>query len=365
MKKVRIGIVGLGVMGSNHARFIFKGLVKNGELTAVCDTNPSQMKWIKDEHPKVACFNNATAMFKSGAIDAVLIATPHYDHPIIAMKALKQGIHVMVEKPAGVFTKDVRKMNAIAKKSGLVFGIMYNNRTVPMYQKMRDIVQKGKLGEIKRTSWLITEWYRPQAYYDSGGWRATWKGEGGGVLLNQCPHNLDLWQWIAGMPKKVTAFIHEGKWHDIEVEDDVTAYVEYENGATGVFVTSTADAPGDNRFAVMGDLGKLVCENGKLTHYKLKVSERKFNRENKIMFGAPEYEVIELDVSGDAGMHAGVMAAFVKKIQGKGKLYAEGEEGINGLMLSNAMHLSAWLGKTIELPLDEDLFLSELKKKWR
>jgi predicted dehydrogenase len=364
MDKVRIGIVGLGVMGSNHAKFIFDGQVKNGELTAVCDTEANKMDWIKKEHPHIKCFNNAADMLDSGVIDAVLISTPHYDHPTIAMEAFEKGIHTMIEKPAGVFTQNVREMNKKAAESNVVFGIMYNNRTVPMYQKMREIVQGGQLGNIKRTSWLITEWYRPQAYYNSGGWRATWKGEGGGVLLNQCPHNLDLWQWICGMPDKVTAFLHEGKWHDIEVEDDVTAYVEYPNGATGIFVTGTADMPGDNRFAVMGDLGKLVCENGKLTHYKLKTNERDFNRDNTIMFGAPEYEVIELDCSGEGSMHSGIMTAFIEKIQGKGEMVAGGEEGINGLLLSNAMHLSAWLGKTIELPLDEELFLSELKKKW-
>jgi predicted dehydrogenase len=270
-----------------------------------------------------------------------------------------------VEKPAGAHTKAVREMNEIAAKSGVVFGIMYNNRTIPIYQKMREIVQSGELGEIKRSSWLITSWYRPQAYYNTDGWRASWKGEGGGVLLNQCPHNLDLWQWICGMPKKVTAFLHEGKWHDIEVEDDVTAYVEYENGATGVFVTSTADTPGDNRFAVMGDNGKLVCENGKLIFYKLKVPEREFNRVNTVMFGEPKHEVVEYDCSGEGTMHSGILTAFIEKIQGKGEMYAEGTEGINGLMISNAMHLSAWLNKTVELPIDEDLFWEELRRRWK
>jgi predicted dehydrogenase len=322
------------------------------------------MQWLKAQHPAIQRFDSAVDMLDSGTIDAVLIATPHYDHPVIAMQAFDKGIHVMTEKPAGVYTQNVREMNAKARQSGLVFGIMYNNRTIPLYQKMRELVHSGQLGDLKRASWLITDWYRPQAYYNSGGWRATWKGEGGGVLLNQCPHNLDIWQWICGMPKRVTAFLHEGKWHDIQVEDDVTAYVEYPNGATGVFITSTADMPGDNRFAVMGSLGKLVCENQRLTHYQLRVDERDFNRDNKAMFGMPEYDVLKLDIPGEGSLHAGIMTAFVQKIQGRGEMYANGEEGIHGLMLSNAMHLSAWTGKTIELPLDEALFLHELKKRW-
>ena len=361
---VRIGIVGFGIMGKGHAGNILEGKVPGCELTAVCDTNPKQWEELIAKHPNIATFECATTMLKSGKIDAVLVSTPHYDHPIIAMEAFDHKIHVMIEKPAGVYTKNVREMNAKAAKSGVTFGIMFQQRTYPMYQKMREIVQGGQLGALKRVSIIITDWYRPQAYYNAGGWRATWKGEGGGVLINQCPHNLDLWQWICGMPKRITAFAHHGKWHDIEVEDDVTAYFEYENGATGIFVTSTADAPGTNRFEVLGDMGKLVCENDKLVHYKLDVSEREFNKSNTVMFGHPPYERIEVDCSGEFTQHSGVLAAFVKAINGEGELIARGEEGINGLMISNVLHLSSWLGKTVELPLDEDVFEEELRKRF-
>jgi len=362
---VRIGIAGYGIMGRGHARDIFAGKVPGCELTAVCDVNPAQLESIKSKNPSIAIFESTAAMFKSGKIDAVIISTPHYDHPIIAMEAFDHKIHVMAEKPAGVFTKNVREMNAKAAKSGVVFGIMYNQRTNPMYRKMREIVQGGQLGQLKRISIIITDWYRPQAYYNAGGWRATWKGEGGGVLINQCPHNLDLWQWICGMPKRITAFTHNGKWHNIEVEDDVTAYFEYENGATGTFVTCTADCPGTNRFEVLGDMGKLVCENGELVHYKLETGERAFNETNTEMFAFPKSEQIVVDCPGDYTEHAGVMTAFVKTIKGEGELVARGEEGINGLTISNALHLSGWLGKTVELPLDEDLFLAELMKRFR
>jgi len=371
---VRLGIVGCGIMGKGHAESILRGDVKGAELTAICDINPAALEWAKEKNIKT--FATTAELFDSGAIDAVIIATPHYDHPTIAMEAMNKKIHVMVEKPAGVFTKNVREMNKIAETAGVVFGIMYNQRTNPMYRKMREMVQGGELGELKRTSWLITDWYRPQAYYNGDGWRASWKGEGGGVLINQCPHNLDLWQWICGMPKRVTAFAHNGKWHDIEVEDDVTAYVEYENGATGVFITSTADCPGTNRFEILGDLGKLVCEKGELVHYKLDISEREFNRTNKEMFASPPSKRMVVDcsesaVSGNlpqgapAGgtQHVGVLNAFVQKINGEGDLVANGEEGILGLTISNAIHLSSWLGKTVELPLDEDLFLAELNRK--
>jgi len=362
---VRIGIVGYGIMGKAHAKDIFDGKVTGCELTAVCDINPLQMETIKASQPSVATFESTSDMFKSGKIDAVIISTPHYDHPIIAMEALDHKIHVMVEKPAGVFTKKVREMNEKAAKSGVVFAIMYNQRTNPIYRKMREIVQGGVLGQLKRIAIIITDWYRPQAYYNAGGWRATWKGEGGGVLINQCPHNLDLWQWICGMPKRITAFTHNGKWHNIEVEDDVTAYFEYENGATGTFVTSTADCPGTNRFEVLGDLGKLVYENDELVHYKLETCERAFNDSNTEMFASPQAERIVVDCPGDYTHHSGVLTAFVKTINGEGELIALGEEGINGLTISNAIHLSSWLDTTVELPLDEDLFLAELTKRFR
>ncbi len=360
---VRFGIIGMGNMGSVHARNFMDGKVINGELAAVCDPDPSKLARAKEICPSAEAFNSVEELFKSGTADAVIIATPHYSHPPLVMEALGHGLHVITEKPAGVYTKAVREMNEAAAKSGLVFGIMYNQRTNPLFRKMREIVRSGELGGLKRTSWLITDWYRPQAYYNSGGWRATWKGEGGGVLLNQCPHNLDLWQWICGMPSSVTAFTHEGKWHNIEVEDDVTAYVEYPNGATGVFVTSTADTPGDNRFEVLGNNGKLVCENGKLIYSRLKTPERVFNAEATESFSQPEAEVFEVECSGVETSHSGVLSAFAGKINGTDELIARGEEGINGLTISNAMHLSSWLGKTIKLPLDEDLYYTELQRR--
>jgi len=365
---VRLGIVGFGVHGRHTlAAGIFGGKVLNGKLTAVCDINPEKLAWVKENHADIKTFECPEAMFKSGEIDAVLIATPHYDHPPLAMQAMDAKLHVLIEKPAGVYTKAVREMNKKAETAGVVFSIMYNQRTNPLYRKMHEMVQGGELGELKRFSWIITDWYRPQAYYDSGGWRATWKGEGGGVLINQCPHNLDLWQWICGMPKSISAQVHHGKWHDIEVEDDVTAYAEYENGATGVFITSTADCPGTNRFEILGDLGKLVCEGGKLMHTKLEISEREFNRTNKEMFASPKSTTMELDCPGDAGhvvAHMGILNNFIDAISKGEKLIAPGEEGINGLTISNAIHLSGWLGKKIDLPLDEDLFKAELEKRF-
>ena len=261
MTKVRLGIIGVGNMGSGHAANILAGKCPEIELTAVADRREARRQWAKDTLPEgTAIFEEGSDLIQSGLCDAVHICTPHYQHPTLAMEAFAAGLHVMCEKPAGVYTKAVREMNEAAEKSGKVFAMMFNQRTNCVYRKMHEMVHSGQLGELKRVNWIITDWYRTQIYYDSGDWRATWDGEGGGVLLNQCPHQLDLLQWICGLPKTVQAFCQEGKWHDIEVEDDVTAYLQFANGATGVFVTTTGDAPGTNRFEVTGTLGKLVCE---------------------------------------------------------------------------------------------------------
>ena len=364
MTKVRLGIIGVGNMGSGHAANILAGKCPEIELTAVADRREARRQWAKDTLPEgTAIFEEGSDLIQSGLCDAVHICTPHYQHPTLAMEAFAAGLHVMCEKPAGVYTKAVREMNEAAEKSGKVFAMMFNQHTNCVYRKMHEMVHSGQLGELKRVNWIITDWYRTQIYYDSGDWRATWEGEGGGVLLNQCPHQLDLLQWICGLPKTVQAFCQEGKWHDIEVEDDVTAYLQFANGATGVFVTTTGDAPGTNRFEVTGTLGKLVCENDKLTFWKLAQDEREFCRTATEGFAQPQCQQVEVETDGENLQHVGVLNAFAGKILHGTPLVAEGTEGLGGLTLSNAMHLSSWLGRAVDIPFDEELFLSELNKR--
>ncbi len=364
MSKVRIGIIGIGNMGSSHALYLSKGEVPKAELTAVCDIKPERLQWAKENLGSgVRTFDNADDLMSSGIVDGVMIAVPHYSHPPLAIKAFAKGLHVLVEKPAGVYTKQVREMNEAAAKSGKVFGIMYNQRTNPLYQKLRELIKSGELGELRRTNWIITNWFRTQAYYNSGGWRATWAGEGGGVLLNQDPHQLDLWQWTCGMPKRVRAFCGFGKYHDIEVEDEVTAYVEYENGATGVFVTTTGEAPGTNRFEIVGDKGKIVIEDGKLNFWRLRQSSSRYIREAKDGFSQPECWKCDVPIHGKETAHAGITANWVDSILNGTPLLAPGYEGINGLQISNAMHLSAWTDNWVDIPVDEELFYSMLQEK--
>jgi len=365
MGLIKVGVIGIGNMGGSHILQLDKGYINGATLTAVCDRNDDRIEWVKNNTTgEVQLFQDEEAFLNESGIDAVIIATPHYTHPEVAIKAFARGMHVLVEKPAGVYTKSVLEMNAAAKASGKVFGIVYNQRTNPLYQKIRELIQSGELGEIKRTNWIVTDWYRSQSYYDSNEWRATWKGEGGGVLLNQAPHQLDLWQWTTGlMPKYIQAFCSVGKYHDIEVEDDVTAYVEYENGATGVFITSTGEAPGTNRFEIVGDRGKIVVENEELVFYRLTQSEREFNASYKGSFGQPECWKVDIPIKGENSDHLGIIQNWTDAILKGTPLLAPGEEGVKALEISNAIYLSSWLNQKVELPINAELYYQKLQEK--
>ncbi|MBE5808340.1 MAG: Gfo/Idh/MocA family oxidoreductase [Clostridiales bacterium] len=365
MENIRLGIIGVGNMGSTHARNITAGKCPELRLAAIADTNPARLAWARGQFGEgVRYFDDALSMLDSGCIDACIVAVPHYDHARYAMECMRRGLHVMVEKPAGVYTRQVRAMNEeAAKHPDVVFGMMFNQRTNCLYRAAREIVRSGRYGRIRRANWIITDWYRPQCYYDSGDWRATWAGEGGGVLLNQCPHQLDLWQWIVGMPDRVTSFMRFGQWHDIEVEDDVTTYMEYASGATGVFVTTTGDAHGTNRLEIQMDAARLTVENDALKLLVYDVDEPTWSKTNKEPFASMPAHEEAVVTDGQNPQHVGVLNAWAGAILRGEPLVAGGEEGINGLMLSNAMHLSQFLGRTVELPIDEDLYFEELMKR--
>ncbi|MDD3334581.1 MAG: Gfo/Idh/MocA family oxidoreductase [Eubacteriales bacterium] len=364
MKMLKLGIVGVGNMGSGHAKNILEGCCPGVSISAVADHRASRREWAKENIPGAEIFTDGKELIASGKAEAVLLAVPHYQHPPLAIDAFEHGLHVMCEKPAGVYTLQVRDMIAAADAHPeLTFGMMFNQRTNCIYRKVKQMLTAGKLGEIKRMNWIVTDWYRTQYYYDSGAWRATWAGEGGGVLLNQCPHQLDLLQWLCGLPTKVHAFIHEGKWHDIEVEDDVTAYLEFANGATGVFITTTGDAPGTNRLEITGTKGRVICENDQLIFDKLEMDERQWCVTCQQGFDKPKCERVAVETDGLNLQHVAVLNAFADHIENGGPLVADGREGINGLMLSNAIHLSGWTGEDVTLPIDEEKFLRMLNER--
>lgn len=375
MKKVRLGIIGLGAQGGTYAGFIDEGKVPNMEIGAICDIDPAKKELAAEKYPNVPFYENYIDMLESGNVDAVVTTVPHYLHPEMGIEALKRDIHALVEKPAGVYTKQVKELNDFAaSKPELTFAIFFNQRTNKLYQKVKEIVDNGEIGDIRRTSWIITTWWRPQGYYDQSEWRATWGGEGGGVLVNQAPHQIDLLQWIAGMPKKVYANVKYGYQRDIVVEDEVTALLDYGNGATGTFITCTHDIMGTDRFEIHGDKGKIIVDNSeKVTVYRMKTSEAELSKEmtmedvSRIFMGEGPgeiYDVEEMKFESVWGeQHINVLKNFAANILDGTSLIAPGSDGINGVALANAIHLSSWLGKEVELPLDEELYLEELNKR--
>ncbi len=381
--KVRYGIVGIGKQGSRYAGQLFAGMDKNGVLSAVCDIAEDRREWAKNKFgDKVKVFENYEEMFSSGLIDAVIIDTPHYAHPVIAKKALEMNLHALSDKPAGVYTKAVREVAEYAKseKPQLKFGLLYNQRTSKIYKKAKEIIESGQLGNLKRIVWIITNWYRPQAYYSQGGWRGTWAGEGGGVLINQDPHQLDLFTWLANSKITSVNAIARTVGRQINVENDVTATCTFENGATGVFITSTHEAPGTNRLEISGDGGKIVISGNadftmKLEFTKLETLEPEFSKTNTVFMGKPKNKTVKVKfmlhemLKGlliDKGQHINVIRNFSNVLLGKEtKLIGNYEEGLNGLTFSNAIHLSAWLGRTVSPQEEnfEDLYYEELQKK--
>ena len=362
-EKIRLGVIGIGNMGSEHCRNILAGKCPEITLAAVADLREDRRQWAAAQAPETEIYASGSELIRSGSCDAVLISVPHFGHEALAVEAMEHGLHVLCEKPAAVTASAARHMAETAERTGKCLTFMFNQRTNCVYRAMHDALRSGAMGEIKRVSWIITDWYRTQKYYDSGNWRATWAGEGGGVLLNQCPHQLDLLIWLCGMPTEVRAVCHEGKWHRIEVEDDISVYLAFENGATGTFVASTGDLPGTNRLEIDCEMGKLVCEDGIVRCWKLKENER------KICFGSdnpwyrPEVMMHVLKTDGQNPQHIGVLNAFAAHLLRGGSTVASAEDGVRAIQLSNAIHLSGWTGETVTLPVDEARFNRLLEQK--
>ncbi|MGF1485388.1 MAG: Gfo/Idh/MocA family protein [Opitutales bacterium] len=358
MSNVRFAIIGIGNMGTSHAKSLLANKVPGAELVAVCDYDPERHKRL----PEVPAFNSPEALLQARVADAILIATPHFDHTALGIAALEAGCHVLVEKPISVHKADCERLIAAHTNKQQVFAAMFNQRTDPRYGKLREMIGGGQLGRINRIQWTITDWFRTAAYYASGGWRATWQGEGGGVLLNQCPHQLDLFQWLFGMPQRVRAFCHYGKYHNIEVEDDVTAYLEYDDGCTGVFITTTGEAPGTNRLEIAAENGKIVIEGKDFIFTRNRVPTSQHCAVSEKAFEKPETTVEKIQIDGQAAQHVGIMQNFVAAISEGAELLAPAAEGIHSVELANAMLYSSARGETIELPLNAAAYEAHLKQ---
>lgn len=362
--KVKMAVVGVGSMGAGHVREL--STLENVELVAVCDIDRAAADRVAAQYGVRACYTHQELLAKEPP-QAITIATPHYDHTPIAIAALERGVHVLTEKPLTVHVRDGQRMidayeQALPRFPGLTFAIMFQQRTQPFWKKIKAMIESGELGRLTRTTWLITDWFRPQAYYDSGGWRATWGGEGGGVLLNQASHNLDLYQWFTGMPARVIGLAAIGKYHHIEVEDEVTAILEHENGMVGHFITSTAESPGVNRLEIVGENGRLVFEGGELVFFRNASSMLDFSRTSpKLWDKVPcQKEIVAYDRKGKPG-HRAMLENFGDAILHGEALIAPAVEGLRSLTLMNAIMLSSYQRRPLDLPLDGDAYTAHLE----
>lgn len=370
---VRLAIIGMGNMGSKYARMILDGAISDVAIAAVTRVKPERLEGLQElAEQNIPIYQSAEELFQAireGKLvaDAALIATPHLAHEGQVLEALSLGLHVLCDKPSGVYSSQARRMNEAAQNCPQVFAMMFNQRMNPLYQKMKEIVEQGTYGRIKRVNWVITDWYRPNIYYDEVAWRGTWSADGGGILLNQCPHNLDLLQWICGMPVSVQAFCNEGKYHNIEVEDEVTAYLEFQGGATGTFYSTTGEAPGINRLEISLEDALLVCEHNTLKVCELGFKESEYRQSATDPFAKLYGTWKTIECPGENTMHQGVLQNFVNSIHGKDTLFVEGQEGIKSLLLSNAMYLSSWQKRMITLPTTRDeqlIFEAEFQKEF-
>jgi len=346
-------------MGTSHARMIQEGKIPGLELTAVADVKPEKA----EAFPDAAFFRSGEELIESGTVDAVVIATPHYDHTTLGIAGLNAGLHVLVEKPISVHKADCERLIAAHTGDKQVFAAMFNQRTDPRYIKLKHLIDSGELGKINRVQWTITDWFRTYAYYASGGWRATWGGEGGGVLLNQCPHQLDLWQWLFGMPESVRAHIELGRFHDIEVEDDVTAYLRYADGMSGVFITTTGEAPGTNRLEIAAERGKVVIEGTTIQWTRNEEETLAFSKTTEMAFSKPSTWDVQISPKGHGEQHSGILKNFANVILKGDKLIAPAAEGIRSVELANAMIISGLTDQTVQLPLDAAAYEALLQDK--
>jgi len=346
---VKLGIIGLGNMGQVHCKLV--SAITDFKLTAVADTRPGRSERIHNRYD-VTVFDSGEALIKSGTCDAILIATPHYDHTRLGCLALRQGCHLMIEKPISVDKRDALRLVNAHGNPEQVFAAMFNQRTHPAYQQLRQWIQAETLGSVRRVQWTITDWFRSQAYYDSGDWRATWVGEGGGVLLNQCPHQLDLICWLFGLPISLYSQCSFGKYHHLEVEDEVTCLLNFDNDVTGVFTTTTGEAPGINRLEIAFDDG-LVVYNSQENFITVIRNDKSVTRAiaENAAFEKPGTTLELVPVDGDGGQHGAILENFAGAILRGEPLIAPAFEGLQSVELANAMLLSGWTQKAVNLPI--------------
>ena len=358
---IRFAVIGVGRMGMTHAVNLYKGRVRGATLSAVCDTDPKVLEDCRRRFPSVRAYADHHALIEERAVDAVLIATPHYAHEEIAVDCISHGIHTLTEKPISVTTARAKHIAAVAAEHPeVIAAVSYNQRSNRMYRRARQMLADGTLGDIVRVNFIITNWYRSQAYYDQGGWRASYNGEGGGCLINQCIHQLDVLQWLIGMPRAIKANSRT-VGRNITVENDVTATLIYD-GFDCSFSASTHEMGGINRLEIVCDKGRLVIYPTRMEIYRHR-SEREVNADTKQGYGFAKttkstygYGLFRLISDTIYGQQLRSLRAFSSAIEGKGEPLAYAHEGVNALQIINGIYLASYTDATVSIPLDDTAY---------
>jgi len=354
---IRFGVIGLGVMGQEHARVIRANPLLN--LAAATDAQAATGRKVAAD---LGCkwFDSAEEMIRSDAVDAVVIATPHWLHADLAVSALQAGLHVLCEKPLSVTVEQSDRVLAAAAESRGMFVVVHQKRFEPAYLFAKQMLDSGELGSLYRCSMIESAW-RSESYYRSSPWRGTWRGEGGGVLLNQAPHILDRYAWLCGMPETINARC-DTTLHNIEVEDTASAILYHANGAHGYIHISTIEAPAISRMVLCCDRGRITVENGKVQVTKLRDSIRERTANDTQSMGALESETRTINLPTDGDVLGVFYDDFVAAAHGTGQLTCPGDEGRNAVELANAMLLRSAKGAAVSLPLDRQQYAEFMEK---
>lgn len=368
MKQVRAALVGFGGMGSKYAAMIRDGQIDGMVLTGVCCRNARGQQILREEYPAAAIYENVEdTLAHADDFDAVIIVTPHTSHVEIARQMVAAGKHVLLDKPAGVYARQVRELKEQADRAGVAFGMIFNNRVNPAFMKARELLQSGAVGTPVRAVWVCNTWFRTQAYHKSAPWRSSWNGECGGLLINQSQHYLDLWLWLLGMPDAVYADLSFGRYAPITVDDAVDMQLLYNNGLHGTFISSTGEAPGTNRLEIWGEKGRLCVEctdfGGRVILDENEISTTRFAEENTDIYAQLPHHTREFPVQENPELYQTVLRGFCDHLRKGAPMIADGTDGLRAVELTNAAYVSGWMERKVRLPLDDTVFEELLHKK--
>jgi predicted dehydrogenase len=367
----RFAVVGVGANVFNmHAPALQSSAF---EIAAVCDVN---LAAAERQAERFGCpyFADHREMLAAIRPDAVAVLTPHPFHAAIAIDCLNAGAHVLVEKPIAVQVAEADRMIAAAEQAGRLLAVNLQHRTRGEIRTAKKLIESGRLGQIQRVE-MVAIWTRTAAYYAQAGWRGTWQGEGGGVLMNQSPHSLDLVCHLVGQPSRVVAW-NRTMFHHIETEDTSLAMLEWSTdgaaasdsaakraaGALGTLLVSTAQVGEPERLEIAGTRGVLQLSRGGLRLFEADTDLRTFLAENPAPFARPELVPQDVPLESGSGDHAAIYANFLDAITNGAPLVADGAQGRMSLELANALIYSSATSTQVPLPLDRAAYADRLDR---